>query len=130
MKKEMNIMEKVGFSLAILLMVPFVLLLMAEPSFNESDPELPNWIAWGWVILMFFSVFLIIVGNMVKKETAFYAENKIKISPNFIIKNLLEFQLLHNISIMFCGSASNAERMSLSLMNRIYELERKPKNSI
>jgi ERCC4-type nuclease len=56
--------------------------------------------------------------------------NKIKISPNFIIKNLLEFQLLHNISIMFCGSASNAERMSLSLMNRIYELERKPKNSI
>jgi ERCC4-type nuclease len=56
--------------------------------------------------------------------------NKIKISPNFIIKNLLEFQLLHNISIMFCGSASNAERISLSLMNRIYELERKPKNSI
>jgi hypothetical protein len=67
MKREMNIMEKVGFCLALLLMVPFVLLLMAEPSFNESDPQLPNWIGWAWVGLMFFSVFLIIVGNMVGK---------------------------------------------------------------
>jgi hypothetical protein len=67
MKREMNIMEKVGFGLALLLMVPFVLLLMAEPSFNESDPQLPNWIGWAWVGLMFFSVFLIIVGNMVGK---------------------------------------------------------------
>ena len=67
MKREMNIMEKVGFCLALLLMVPFVLLLMAETSFNESDPQLPNWIGWAWVGLMFFSVFLIIVGNMVGK---------------------------------------------------------------
>jgi ERCC4-type nuclease len=56
--------------------------------------------------------------------------NKIKISPNFIIKNLLEFQLLNKINIIYCGSASNAERISLSLMNKIYELERKPKDSI
>jgi hypothetical protein len=55
MKREMNIMEKVGFCL------------ISEPSFNESDPQLPNWIGWAWVGLMFFSVFLIIVGNMVGK---------------------------------------------------------------
>lgn len=56
--------------------------------------------------------------------------DKIKISPNFILKNLIEFQLLNNIKIIFCGSPSNAEKMSLSIMNKIYEFEQRRKNSI
>lgn len=50
--------------------------------------------------------------------------NKIKISPNFILKNLIEFQILYNIKVLFCGGASNAERISLSIMNRINEIEK------
>lgn len=50
--------------------------------------------------------------------------NKIKVSPNFILKNLMEFQLLHNIKVLFCGGASNAERISLSIMNRVHEIEK------
>jgi len=56
--------------------------------------------------------------------------DKIRISPNFILKNLIEFQLLHNIKIIFCGSSSNAEKMSLSIMNKVYEFEQRSKNSI
>lgn len=50
--------------------------------------------------------------------------NKIKISPNFILKNLMEFQLINNIKIIFCGNAVNAERISLSIMNRVHEIEK------
>jgi ERCC4-type nuclease len=56
--------------------------------------------------------------------------DKIRISPNFILKNLIEFQLLNNIKIIFCGSPSNAEKMSLSIMNKIYEFEQRRKNDI
>lgn len=68
-EEEFNKIELTGWVLFMLLMIPFVLLLMAEPSFNESDPQLPNWIGWGWIGLMFFSAFLIIVGNMASKHS-------------------------------------------------------------
>lgn len=48
--------------------------------------------------------------------------DKIKISPNFIIKNLLELQLLYNIKVLFCGDPSNASRMATSLMKKVYEI--------
>ena len=67
MKEEFNIIEKTGAILFILLMIPFVLVLVAEPSVNESDLQLPSWIAWGWLGVMSFSVFLIIVGNIINK---------------------------------------------------------------
>jgi len=46
---------------------------------------------------------------------------KLRISGNYIIKRLIEFQLQYNIHIVFCGDPSNAERFSVSLMKRIYE---------
>ena len=45
--------------------------------------------------------------------------DKIRISPKFILKNIIELQILHNIKVVFCGDASNAEKMALSLMRKI-----------
>ena len=49
--------------------------------------------------------------------------DKLKITPNFLIKHLVELQIYFNIKVLFCGSASNAERMALSIMKKIYETE-------
>jgi len=49
--------------------------------------------------------------------------DKLKITPNFLIKHLVELQVFFNIKVLFCGSASNAERMALSIMKKVYEIE-------
>jgi hypothetical protein len=49
--------------------------------------------------------------------------DKIKISPNFILKHLVELQVFFNIKVLFCGSASNGEKMALSIMKKVYEIE-------
>lgn len=49
--------------------------------------------------------------------------DKIRISPAFIIKNLIDLQVDHNIKILFCGNSSNAEKVALSIMRKIYKLE-------
>lgn len=47
--------------------------------------------------------------------------SKIRITPNFIIKHLLDLELEHNIKIIFCGNSSNAEKIALNIMKRIYK---------
>lgn len=71
MEKKFNIIEKTGTILLILLMIPFILLLMAEPSMANDEPQtnLPVWVAYGWLGAMAFSVFLLIVGNVISKFT-------------------------------------------------------------
>ncbi len=54
--------------------------------------------------------------------------DKLRISGNYIVKRLIEIQLEHNIQIIFCGDASNAERYTVSLMKRIYERYNKQEN--
>jgi len=49
--------------------------------------------------------------------------SKLKISPGFIIKNLLELQLKNNIKILFCDNPTNASKMALSLMKKVFEIE-------
>lgn len=49
--------------------------------------------------------------------------SKIRITPNFIIKHLLDLELEHNIKIIFCGNPSNAEKMALNILKRIYKKE-------
>jgi hypothetical protein len=51
--------------------------------------------------------------------------NKIRISPAFIIKHLVDLQIEHNIKILFCGNSKNAEQIALSLMRKVYKLEQK-----
>ena len=55
---------------------------------------------------------------------------KLKITPKFILKHLIELQLLHNIKVLFCGSPSSAERMALSIMRKVYEFHGQPKQDI
>jgi ERCC4-type nuclease len=50
--------------------------------------------------------------------------DKIKISPAFLMKNLLELQLNHNIKVVFCGSASNAEKMAEYILNKVNYIEK------
>lgn len=47
--------------------------------------------------------------------------SKIRITPNFIIKHLLDLELEHNIKIIFCGNSSNAEKIALNILKRIYK---------
>lgn len=55
---------------------------------------------------------------------------KLKITPKFILKHLIELQLVHNIKVLFCGSPSSAERMALSIMRKVYEFHGQPKQDI
>lgn len=47
--------------------------------------------------------------------------NKIRISPAFLLKHIIDLQLNHNIKIIFCGNSENAEKVALSLMRRVYK---------
>jgi ERCC4-type nuclease len=50
--------------------------------------------------------------------------NNIKITPAFIMKHIIELQLLHNIKVVFCGSSSNAEKMAEHLLKKVHYFER------
>jgi len=50
--------------------------------------------------------------------------NNIKISPSFIIKHILELEMIHNIKIIFCGSAANAEKMAEHILKKVNYIER------
>jgi hypothetical protein len=49
--------------------------------------------------------------------------DKVKITPSFLIKNIIELQLNHNIKVMFCGSASNAEKIAEFIFKKIHYIE-------
>jgi ERCC4-type nuclease len=50
--------------------------------------------------------------------------DKIKISPAFIVKHILELQLNHNIKIVFCGCPSNAEKMAEFILKKVHYIEK------
>jgi|688.fasta_scaffold306613_3 ERCC4-type nuclease len=54
--------------------------------------------------------------------------SKIKISPNYIIKHLIDLQIEHNINVIFCGDSDNAEHMATSILKRIYKIEQNNKD--
>lgn len=51
--------------------------------------------------------------------------DKIKISPSFIMKHILELELNHNIKIFFCGNSHNAEKLAEFIFKKIYYIESK-----
>lgn len=55
--------------------------------------------------------------------------NKIKISPNYILKNLLELQLYYNINVILCDNHYNAERLAEQIFKRIYYLDKNRRNN-
>jgi ERCC4-type nuclease len=50
--------------------------------------------------------------------------NKIKISPNYIMKHLIDLQIEHHINVIFCGDSDNAEQMATSILKRIHKMEK------
>lgn len=50
--------------------------------------------------------------------------DKIKISPAFLLKNILELQIKHNIIVYFCGNSGDAEKMAEYIMKKIYWIEK------
>ncbi len=48
--------------------------------------------------------------------------NKIRISPQYILKHITDLQVDHGIHVLFCGSSGNAEKIALSIMKRVYKL--------
>jgi hypothetical protein len=50
--------------------------------------------------------------------------DKIKISPAFLLKSILELQLNHNIIVYFCGDSDNAQKMAEYILKKIYYIEK------
>jgi hypothetical protein len=50
--------------------------------------------------------------------------DKIKISPAFIVKHILELQINHNIKVLFCGSSSDAEKMAEYILKKVHYIEK------
>ena len=48
--------------------------------------------------------------------------SKIRISPQYIMKHLIDMQVENNIHVIFCGDSSNAEKIALSIMRRVYKM--------
>ena len=66
------------------------------------------------------------VGSTVPKKMW----GKLRVTPKFLLKHLIELQILHNIKVVFCGDGSNAETMALSLMRKIYAYHGQPEKDI
>lgn len=50
--------------------------------------------------------------------------NNIKITPAFLMKHIIEIQLIYNINVIFCGSPANAEKMAENILKKVNYLER------
>jgi len=68
-EEEFNKIELTGWVLFIILMIPFVLLLMAEP-LQYGDEQQMTWtmgfIVYTWLGSLLFSVLLIVIGKYIK----------------------------------------------------------------
>jgi len=51
--------------------------------------------------------------------------SKLRISPNYIIKYISDILTIYGIPVLFCDSATGAEKAAMSIMRRIYEYEKK-----
>ena len=71
MNKKFKQIEWLGWILFILLMIPFVLLLMAEPSFENNNCHPSIWekaLVFTWLGSLLFSALLIVIGKYNKKK--------------------------------------------------------------
>lgn len=53
--------------------------------------------------------------------------DKVKITPPFIMKNILDWQLKYNIKVLFCNNASNAEKTAEFILKKMYLLYQQEK---
>ena len=71
MKKEFKKFEWIGWVLFTILMIPFMLLLMAEPLQYGDEPQMTwtmGFIVYTWLGSLSFSVLLIVIGKYNKNS--------------------------------------------------------------
>lgn len=97
---------------------------ITESRFKDVVQRLSN-IKYAFLLLEFEldDVLIYPVGSNVPKRMW----DKIKISPSFIIKHLLELQLYHNIKVVFCGDPDNAAKMAEYIFKKVNYIERNKK---
>lgn len=90
---------------------------ITESRFKDVIDRLQT-IKYPFVLLEFNldSVLKYPVGSNVPKRMW----NKIRISPAFIMKNILDLELKHNIKVIFCGNHSNANKLAGMIFKRMY----------
>jgi len=57
------------------------------------------------------------IGSTVPK----YLWGKIKISPSFIIKHIIELQLYHKIPVWFCGNSHHAQKIAAQICEKVHK---------
>jgi hypothetical protein len=101
---------------------------IVEPRFKDVIARLSQ-LKYSFLLLEFSMTDVLnypIGSNLPKKMW-----DKVKITPAFIMKNILDWQLKHNIKVLFCNNASNAEKIAEYILKRIYlttSIERKKSN--
>jgi hypothetical protein len=53
--------------------------------------------------------------------------DKVKITPAFIMKHILDWQIKYNIKVLFCNNASNAEKTAKYIFKKMYLLHQQEK---
>lgn len=93
---------------------------IVESRFKDVIMRMSN-MKYSFLLLEFALEDLLIypIGSTVPKKMW----DKIKISPAFLIKNILDLELSHNIKVFFCGDASNAEKLAEMILKKIHYLE-------
>ena len=91
-----------------------------EPRFKDAIARLAQH-KYSFLLLEFDiqDVLVYPIGSSLPKKLW----DKVKISPAFLMKHILEWQLVHNIKVMFCGSPSDAEKTAEYIFKKIYYLE-------
>lgn len=90
---------------------------VVEPRFKDVLNRLKT-IKYPFILLEFSlkDVLIYPIGSNVPKKMW----DKIKISSTFLLKNITDWEIEHNIKVFFCGNADNAERLASYLMKKIY----------
>ena len=86
-----------------------------------------NQLKYSFILLEFDLEDLLVypIGSTVPKRMW----DKIKITPAFLLKNILELQLNYNVIVYFCGDSDNAEKMAEYILKK-NSLHRKFKRKI
>lgn len=90
---------------------------IVEPRFKDVIARLSQ-LKYSFILLEFGMTEVLnypIGSNLPKKMW-----DKIKITPAFIMKNILDWQLKHNIKVIFCNNASNAEKVAEYIIKKIH----------
>lgn len=93
---------------------------IVEPRFKDAIERLGG-LTYSFILLEFDlqNVLNYPIGSSLPKKLW----DKTKITPTFLLRNILDWELKHNIKVFFCGSSSNAEQLAEYIFRKIYYIE-------